>query len=210
MKVTEISPQKNNKHRISVFVDGKYAFSLDETDAVRLKIKVGRELTERDIENCIMESGYSKARELAFDILSRKPVTKKELGEKLTQKGYDEAIVCEVTEELSELGYLDDEEYARLYLESCRAKLWGDKKIRYEMHQKGISDDIVSMVIEENCDEDETDEIVRTIIAKYASSDLTDIKTKAKVTRYLASRGFDFSLINTCIHKAIEEVLQNE
>ena len=210
MKVTEISPQKNNKHRISVFVDGKYAFSLDETDAVRLKIKVGRELSEKDVENCIMESGYSKARENAFDILSRKPVTKKELSEKLSQKGYDDAVVFEVIEELSVLGYLDDEEYARLYLESCRMKLWGDKKIRYEMHQKGISDDIISLVLDENSDEDETDEIVRTIIAKYGSSDLTDIKTKARVTRYLASRGFDFSLINTCINKATKEVLQDE
>jgi len=210
MKVTEISPQKNNKHRISVFVDGKYAFSLDETDAVRLKIKPGRELSDRDIENCLMESGYSKAREKAFDILSRKPITKKDLGDKLSQKGFDEAIVCEVINELSDLGYLDDEEYARLYLESCRSKLWGDKKIRYEMHQRGIGDDIVTKVLEEWGDEDETDEIVGTIIAKYAACDLTDIKTRAKVTRYLASRGFDFSLINTCINKATEEVLQNE
>ncbi len=210
MKVTEISPQKNNKHRISVFVDGKYAFSLDETDAVRLKIKVGRELSGRDIENCIMESGYSKAREKAFDILSRRPVTKKELSDRLFERGYDEAIVCEVVEELSELGYLNDEEYARLYLESCRMKLWGNKKIRYEMHQKGICDDIITSVLEESTDEDETDEIVKTIIAKYASYDISDVKTRAKITRYLASRGFDFSLINSCINKAAEEVLQNE
>ena len=72
MKVTDISPQKNNIHRVSVFVDNEYAFSLDETDAVLFKVKVGTELSPSDIQRLTMEGNFTKARDYAFSVLSRK------------------------------------------------------------------------------------------------------------------------------------------
>ena len=49
MKITDVVPQKNNKNRVTVFVDGEYAFSLDRADALRLGVKVDAEITEKDI-----------------------------------------------------------------------------------------------------------------------------------------------------------------
>lgn len=209
MKVTDVTPQKKNRHRVSVFVDNEYAFSLDETDAVLLKIKPGRELTEADINRCIMECNFTKARDKAFDILSRKPLSKKELADKLGEKGYDEAIIFEVTEELVSLGYIDDAEYAALFLEHCRSKMWGMKKIRYEMKQKGLDEEIISEALSVLDDDECEDEMVELICSKYGGQDLSDMKTKARVTRYFASRGFDFSAIDRGIRKAIE-VMSNE
>jgi len=205
MKVTSVEIQKNNKQRVSVFVDNEYAFSLDETDAVLLKIKPGRELSQKDIENCIMECNYTKARDKAFDILSRKPVSKKELENALSQKGFDDAVTVQVIEEMSNLGYIDDYEYATLFLEHCRQKMWGEKKIRYEMKQKGIDESVISEVLSDLDSENEIEEMVKLIISKYGTEDLSDMKTKAKITRYFASRGFDFSFIDRLIRLAIEE-----
>ena len=209
MKVTDVTPQKNNTHRVSVFVDNEYAFSLDETDAVLLKIKVGRELTKADIDRCIMECNYTKARDKAFEILSRKPLCCKELEDKLFAKGYDNAIVAEVVRELEDLGYLSDTDYATLFLEHCRAKMWGKKKIRYEMKQKGIESGIIEDVLADIDEDDSLCDVTETIISKYGREDLTDMKVKAKITRYFASRGFDFSLIDKGIRRAIE-VIDNE
>ncbi|MBQ4630533.1 MAG: regulatory protein RecX [Clostridia bacterium] len=205
MKVTSVEIQKNNKQRVSVFVDNEYAFSLDETDAVLLKIKPGRELSQKDIENCIMECNYTKARDKAFDILSRKPVSKKELENALSQKGFDDAVTVQVIEEMSNLGYIDDYEYATLFLEHCRQKMWGEKKIRYEMKQKGIDESVISEILSDLDSEDDIEEMVKLIISKYGTEDLSDMKTKAKITRYFASRGFDFSFIDRLIRLAIEE-----
>ena len=204
MKVTDVTVQKNNKHRVSVFVDNEYAFSLDETDAVALKIKPGRELSQSELERCRMESGFTKARDKAFDMLSRKPYSRKELSDKLSKSGYDKAIVFEVAEELESLGYINDADYAALFLEHCLSKMWGKKKIRFEMKQKGLADEIIAEAIgsldEENTEEEMTD----MILARYRGEDLTDMKTKARITRYFASRGFDFALIDKAIRKAIE------
>ena len=209
MIVTKVEPQKNSGFRVNVFVDDKYAFSLDETDAVHLGIKCGKVLTERDIENCKMECNFSKAREKAFDILGRKPLSKKELCGKLCEKGYDEAVVTEVINELEELGYINDYDYAMLFLEHCMEKMWGGKKIRYEMSRRGIDHDIIEEILAGNDEYDRLEEIKEVIISRYSSRDLTDMKTKASVTRYFASRGFDFSLINSALSAAIEE-LANE
>ena len=209
MRVTKVEPQKNSKSRVSVFVDNEYAFSLDETDAVHLGIKAGRELSENDIRNCIMECNYSKAREKAFDILSRRPLSSKELDEKLTEKGYDEAVVAEVINELEDLGYINDYDYAVLFMEHCREKMWGEKKIRYEMSRRGISNEIAEEVLSVNDEYGRLEEMKEIIISKYSSRDLNDMKTKASVVRYFASRGFDFSLINSALAAAVEE-LANE
>ena len=45
---------------------------------------------------------------------------------------------------------------------------------------------------------------------KYGSEDLTDMKIKARVTRYFASRGFDFSKIDSALRRAIEQIENGE
>ena len=204
MKVTDVTVQKNNKHRVSVFVDNEYAFSLDETDAVAFKIKPGRELSQSELERCRMESCFTKALAKAFDMLSRKPYSRKELSEKLSKSGYDEAIVFEVAEELESLGYINDADYAALFLEHCLSKMWGKKKIRFEMKQKGLADEIIAEAIGSLDDENTEEEMTDMILARYRGEDMTDMKTKARITRYFASRGFDFAIIDKAIRKAIE------
>lgn len=143
MKVTDITQQKHNKERVSVFVDDKYAFSLDEVDAVRLKIKIGTELSEKDIEKCCMESNLSKAMKKAFNILSVKPMTCRELEKKLAEKGYDEAVTSVAVAELEDMGYLNDYEYACMYIEFAAQKCHGERKIRYELAHRGVDADVI-------------------------------------------------------------------
>ena len=209
MKVTDVIQQKNNNHRVSVFVDNEYAFSLDGADALMMKIKPGRELSVEDIERCKWECNYTKARDKALDVLSRKPISESELRGKLIEKGYDDEVAQKVMEELEGLGYVNDYDYGTLFLEHCLSKMWGKKKIRFEMRQKGLSDTIINELLADYEESDMEDEVTELIISKYSSYDFSDIKTKAKITRYFASRGFDFSLIDRCIRKAKEE-LYNE
>ncbi|MBQ8588582.1 MAG: hypothetical protein IJ454_04230, partial [Clostridia bacterium] len=70
MKITEVSPQKNNPGRVSVYSEGEYILSLDAVDAVVLGIKVGREISEKELNNLLFESQFGKAKAKALDILS--------------------------------------------------------------------------------------------------------------------------------------------
>lgn len=205
LKITEVSPQKNNNLKVNVFVDGEYRFSLDGADAILRGISTGKELCEKDIANLMMDSQFAKARDKALDILSRKSITSHDLGASLAQKGYDDIVICEVIKDLESLGYIDDESYASMYFEYCLEKMWGKKKITYEMKQKGISDVIIETVLGEYEDDAALEQMTDAIKQKYMYCDLSDPKTKAKITRYFASRGFDFSQINTAINIVAKE-----
>ncbi|MBR3933839.1 MAG: regulatory protein RecX [Clostridia bacterium] len=205
MKVTDVSPQKNNSLRVSVFVDGEYSFSLDAAEAVLKGIKTGKELSAKDIKNLLMDCEFSKARDYALGVLSHKAITSHLLMQKLLEKGYDQIIAVEVINELTDLGYIDDFSYATMFLEYCMEKVWGKKKIRFEMKNKGLSDEIIEDVIETIDDDMFFEPMKEIIISKYGCDDLTDIKTKNKITRYFASRGFDFSQINFVIKEISDE-----
>ena len=204
MKITEVSPQKNNPNRVSVYSDGEYVFSLDAVDAVVLGIKAGREISEKELNNLLFESRFGKAKAKALDILSRKNVTSRMLTNELSSKGYDEAVVCEVINELESLGYIDDYSFAVMYMEQAIEKLWGKKKIVYELTQKGVDINVIEDALEE-IELPGAEELVECIARKYGGEDIEDYKTKQRITRFFASRGFDFSVINDAINLYIKK-----
>ena len=134
-----------------------------------------------------------------MDILSRKPVCRKMLVDKLTDKGYDIDVICDVADELESIGVLDDYSYAVIFAEYAKEKCWGERRFKYELSQKGVENQIINLVAEEFdfCD---TDEIVELLNQKYKGQDFGDIKVRQKASRFLAARGFDFSVINEAIN----------
>ncbi len=198
MKITEVSVQKNNPGRVNVYLDGEYVLSLDDVDAVVLGIKKGREIGEKELKNLLFESQFGKARDKAMEILSRKSISSFCLGEELIKKGYDKIVADTLTEELKELGYIDDFSYTLMFLEHCREKLWGRKKAEYELKQKGIDQNTIEDALLEVSLPD-ANELSEAIMQKYGSEDIGDFKTKQKIMRFFASRGFEFSEINDAI-----------
>ena len=198
MKITEVSPQKNDPRRVNVYLDGEYALSLDDVDALVMGIKPGREITEKELTNLLFESQFGKAKAKALDIISRKSVSTATLRDKLSEMGYEPVVTDEVINELKELGYLDDYAYTLMFLEMCREKLWGIKKVRYELKQRGIDDFTAEDAL---CEMPlpGAEEIALAIGAKYGTEDVSDIKTKQRIMRFFAGRGFEFSDIEKAI-----------
>lgn len=204
MKITDVVPQKRNKNRVSVFVDGEYSFSLDSADALRLGVKIDAEITEKDIEIYNLESNLSKAKEKAFDITARKLVTEKELRQKLCDKGYDKMICDIVIDMMCEYNYIDDYNYCTSFFEHAKSKGWGIMKIRSELRKKGVSDEILSEALEEFEDSPE-DRIYEILERRFDADDLKDFKEKQRAVRFFASRGFGFDSINGAISRYISE-----
>lgn len=198
MKITDITPQVKNKNRVSVYADGEYCFSLDGADALRLGVKIGAEISEEDMKIYNLESNLSKAKEKAFDIVTRKAVTEKELRDKLSDKGYDTTICDIVIETMKEYNYINDFDYCERFLEYAVSKGWGRSKMAFELKRRGVEDSIATEVMS-GFDDDPAKRIGDIIDTKFAEVDFADFKQKQKVIRFFASRGFDFDSINTAI-----------
>ena len=83
MIITDLKQGVKNPNRINVFVDSKYAFSLDIAQVVELKVKVGRELSEGELAECKKASEYGKAYQRALEWALMRPRSVRELRDYL-------------------------------------------------------------------------------------------------------------------------------
>lgn len=201
MKITDITQQKKNKNRVSVFVDGEYSFSLEDTDMVRLKVKIGNEITKEDIENYNKECNLTKAKNRVMDIINRRLLPKKAIIDDLIKRGFDKQIATEAVKEFENLGYIDDYFFATEYAKDAFFyKKHGKLRIINDLCQKGIEKDIAKDALDE-LELDEKDNLTDILKSRFANTDFSDFKEKNKIIRYFATRGYNISDIINAIDK---------
>ncbi len=94
--------------------------------------------------------GFNKARDCAYRLLSYRPSSKKEIIDKLTTKGFNRKTVSEVVNYLTQLNYINDVEFARMWAETrISIKPMGLSLLKQELRNKGISSEIIDETIDE-------------------------------------------------------------
>lgn len=182
--------------RYSVFVDGKYTFSLSAEGLLEGGYVVDQELSQVKLTEAKKQSQTDKAYALTLAYVARRMRSEGELRDYWRRKGYDDGFMQTVLAKLKHQGLVDDVEFARRWVENRRLlKAASTKKLRLELRQKRISDDIVRDVLSA----DETDElqILRTLIEKKRRQ--TRYQDDQKLTAYLARQGFTYEDIRTTL-----------
>lgn len=190
MKISAIKQQIKNPQRVSVFVDGKYSFSLSLDELAAQRIKRDQEVTEQDLKRLKKISTDGKFRQRALEWILVRPHSTREFKDYLIRKKAETEIINLLVEEFTTRGYLSDEEFARWFIELKQRKNKSTKAIRSELFKKGIDRSMADQFLEHN----ETDEeALREIIKKKSSQ--SRYRDPIKLTRYLTSQGFDYSKI---------------
>ena len=73
LKITDLKQGVKNPNRVNVFVDGKYSFSLDVAQVVDFGVKVGRVLSETELEEMKRASEFGKAYQRALEWVLVRP-----------------------------------------------------------------------------------------------------------------------------------------
>jgi regulatory protein len=158
------------------------------------------------------DSVYGKALRKAFRLLSVRSRSCKELSSMLKDRGVPPDVTAQVVERLKELSYLDDDTFAREWSRHLAVnRLWGDRRIRISLREKGISDETAERAIAEARKEwGEQAAIERLIQKKYGKKRSSDIdsdvlKEKRRIMQNLSGRGFPAGLIVESLGKLREE-----
>lgn len=202
-KITTIEIQKRNKVRANIYLDGEYAFSLTLIEAA--KLRKGQTLTDADIHALQAEDSVTRAVDHAARFLAYRPRSTEEVRRNLIQqKKYTEITIDTAIQRLEALGYLDDEAFARYWLENRQAfKPRSATALRYELRQKGISDTILDAVL---IDIDPYDSAYRAAQDRARRLKNLDRPTfRHKLGGFLQRRGFAYEII-----KMITEQLEHE
>ena len=210
--ITDIKQAVKNPNRANIFVNGKYRFSLDIFQLTDLGVKIGEIFDEKEIENLEQQSEFGKLYALALnyclmrphsereirDYLMKKTLSKKlrnkKTGEFYEKSGVSKLSVEQVLARLKEKKYIDDEKFARFWLENRNQRKGSSlKKLRAELLQKGVSGGIIEQVFTETSRNDS--EEIRKIIEKKAKR----YPDQQKLVAYLARQGFSFDEINRAL-----------
>jgi regulatory protein len=189
MKITKIEVQVKKKDRYSVFVDEKFAFGISELGLINSGLRLGQEITKEELNSLKEEAKNDKIYNQALALFARRPRSRWEITDYLKRKGVEENTVQEILNTLSIKGFINDEDFARRWVENRRLiKSISKRKLKLELKQKRIDEEIILNVLAE----DETDEIdvLRSEIAKKRRQ--SRYQDDQKLIAYLARQGFNY------------------
>jgi regulatory protein len=209
--ITRIEPQKKNPSRRSIFVDGKFAFGVDEEVVSKLGLEKGKSLTEHGIKEILIQKNENEAKEVALRFLSFRRRTEKEIKDKLKKKGYDEKTIKRTIDKLKEYDLVNDSEFAIAWVKERLAyKPRGKRLLKQELWKKGIKKEIIDQVIEALCqDEDKSaSELLQKIQKRYRN--LEPKVAKRRMYGLLLRRGFSYETVSQALKNIIvkEDTLQ--
>jgi regulatory protein len=202
--ITSLVASKDRTKKVKVYLDGKYAFSLEAAVALEARLRIDQELNQSTVEKLAQQNQIKRALAAAGRLLSFRPRSEHELCQKLMQKGFDAATISEALVYLKEHGLVDDAAFARYWAEN-RATFSprSQRLVKLELRQKGVTADVA----EETSSEVNDEAAAYTAGAKRASrlhvSDFEEFRRK--VGEYLRRRGFGYDVINRSVKRLWEE-----
>lgn len=202
--ITKIEVQKKNKERVNIYIDEEYAFSVNAELVYKENLKVKTQVNYEQLKRVVEEENYMKCKNSALKIIERSYKTKKEIRDKLIQKGYDEKAIERAIDFLNEYKLQDDSNYTKMYVND-KKKSVGSKKLKYDLLRKGIDEETIANELSQIDDEDEYKGALELCMKKYrvlSKRENDEYKLSQKLYRFLLSKGYSYDLIS----KVVKEV----
>ena len=124
-----------------------------------------------------------------------------EMLEKMKRWQVDESTQAKVMVYLTENGYVDDERYARAFVnDKTKYNHWGRRKVEQVLWQKHIDNDIQQRVLGE-VEDSLYVEVLRPLLQqkRRTTSASNSYELNQKLLRFALSRGFTFDIIRQCL-----------
>lgn len=197
MFITKIIRKKGRQVQYSVSVDGTKAFELDADVLAKCGLRVGDELTEKDVERILVEQARFAARRLAVNYISYRPRSCREVSVHLTRKGYSRELARSVAAQLEKAGLINDAEFAAMFVrDRIKRRPMGRALLRRALQERGIAPQTVEQVLNSALSDDTQAEAARELAAKrlrlhqssFAKLDVAH--RKKRLLEYLLRRGF--------------------
>lgn len=196
MKITSIAAQVKTPGRFSIFIEGKYAFSLSDTALFEHKLTLGQDVSQQQVTELKQVSNDDKLYGLVLRYVGLRPRSEWEIRTYLQRKQASPALVVKTLSKLSKSGLIDDVAFTRAWVENrILLRPTSKRKLQQELRAKHVADEVIGQVLAS----DGTDErqILRTLVAKKRTKYTEDIK----LMQYLARQGFSYEDIKAVVRE---------
>lgn len=198
MKITSIKQQAKRTDRYSIFVEGKYSFSLSESALLESKIANGQELTRQQVSEYKKLSADDKLYNQTLRYVAMRPRSHWEIKFYLEyKKKASPALAESLLNKLSKIGLIDDKKLAAALVNDRRLlRPTSRRKMMTELRKKHIADELIEQAIGQD-KEAELTALKEVIDRKRRQSKYQD---DLKLMQYLARQGFNYDDIKTALN----------
>jgi regulatory protein len=198
MKITSIKQQIGRTDRYSIFVDGKYTFSLRDTALLESKLVNGQELTIQQVKDYQRLSEDDKVYNLTLRYVISRPHSRWEVESYLQRKKTSPALAEQILNKLSIINLVDDEKFAQAFVADRQLlRPASRRKITLELRKKHVADEIISRAVGNEAQTEQT--ALQSIIERKRRQ--TRYQDDLKLMQYLARQGFNYNDIKTALRQ---------
>ena len=147
------------------------------------------------------------AKRVAYDLLSRKPWSRRELSARLRRRGASPEVAEEVVAALEAQGYVDDQAFARQWADG-RASLrhLGSLRLRDELQRKGIPREVAAAAVRqafaEGGEEERALEAARRRLPALRRQSVD--RAASKLRDYLLRRGYPADVVRGILRRLLK------
>ena len=224
--ITAIKPAVRNESRVNIYVNDKYEFSLDLAQVVDFKIKVGKNLSEAELEKLRQASEFGKLYQRALEKTLSRPHSVKEIRDYLknkrskrlaenkmaiTNRKKDKELIKKYKLKVKEKPLFSDDDIERIICRLIEKGYLDDRKfaeyfVENRNQKKGesikkLNIELTKKGIDQN--------IVAEVLENSDRNDEVEIKKiiekkrkkydNKKLIQYLTRQGFDYQLANDLV-----------
>lgn len=211
--ITALRAQAKDNKRVNVFIDGSFALGVSLDTLAREGLYVGKALGAEEYARLEAAEGSDKAYQAALRFLNARARSEREIRDRLGEKGFGPEPVEAALERLRALGLVDDDAFARMWVENRLAmRPRGAAALRSELGRKGIDRGLVDRVLAgddvQSGEGERAEAVARAALRRYA--DAPDRPTfQRRLGGFLQRRGFGYETITPIIERLWTE-LQEE
>lgn len=151
---------------------------------------------------------HAVARAVVLRLLTNAPKSRAELEKALARKGCPDDVAREVLDRMEQVGLVDDEAYAQMFVRSKQAgRGLARRALAHELRKKGVDDEVAEGVLAE-VDPHEERETARALVDKRLRSmrglDRT-VQTR-RLAGMLARKGYGSEVAMSVVREALDEL----
>jgi regulatory protein len=200
--ITRLDKKATRSSKVRVFLDGRYAFSLEAEVATGLK--VSQDLSSAQVEKLTQVNQRQRCLVAAERLLANRPHSEKELGLKLARRSFSSEDMESVLGELKVRGMIDDAQFASFWTENREAfKPRSQRLTAIELKQKGVSEEVIRQTVSQIDDAESAYRAAQKKVLRLGVGDYNIFRRK--LGDYLIRRGFSYEVIDRTIERLWRE-----
>ena len=188
-----------------MYLEGGDLLRVTESELLRFGLCIGLDIDDRTVVELQQSGARSETRVRAANMISSRPLSRRELIRKLGEKGAAEPDAEAAADWLEEIGALNDADYALMLVRHYGGMGYGEAKIRDELYRRGVPRELWEDALLRSPD---AQEAIARVIAQKTKGRTLDEKGRKRLSDMLLRRGFAWRDVRAALAKIGEDTTE--